>query len=99
MEGTTGIVPVHAWKVWVVVGELYAVGEGGHCGGVHIAVVDAVDAVAVIDVVTIGETTWPLGETTWPLAMRVGLVVITPVGILTRDSIEVTGFVLCEFIE
>ena len=40
-----------------------------------------------------------IGETTWPLAMRVGLVVIAPVGILTRDSIEVTGFVLCEFIE
>ena len=27
-----------------------------------------------------------IGETTWPLAMRVGLVVIAPVGILTRAS-------------
>jgi hypothetical protein len=68
-------------------GELYTVGEGGQGGGVHV-----VHGNVIRGVVTIGETTWPL-------AVRVGLVVIAPVGILTRDSIEATGFVLCEFRE
>ena len=101
VQGASGIVPVHGCKVWVIMGELNTVGEGGQGGGVD-AVVDAVVDVAVhVDVVhgNVIRGVMTIGETTWPLAMRVGLVVITPVGILTRDSIEVTGFVVREFRE
>jgi hypothetical protein len=61
--------------------ELYTVGEGGQGGGVEV-VVDAVDAVDVVHGNIIGGVV-TTGETTWPLAVRVGLVVIAPVGIVT----------------
>ena len=98
MQGASGIVPVHGCKVWVIMGELNTVGEGGQGGGVD-AVVDVAVDVDVVHGNVIRGVIMTIGETTWPLAMRVGLVVITPVGILTRDSIEVTGFVVREFRE
>ena len=50
MQGASGEVPVHACKVWVIMGELNTVGEGGQGSGVD-AVVDAVDVAVHVDVV------------------------------------------------